>query len=54
MLESISFNLAIQNGKVNRSTQLWVMGVTATPIPEPASVGLLLAGGLVILRRRFR
>jgi len=46
------FAFSFANDATVGNTATWTASFTSSAIPEPASLGLLVAGGLLILRRR--
>lgn len=51
----IGLNFNIRAAGTNRDQEFYILGISATPIPEPSTYGLLFAAatlGVVIIRRR--
>ena len=47
-----SLTVIIQRYNNTDGTTYWADDVSVTPVPEPAALGLLAAGGLLVVRRR--
>ena len=52
LAELIEFNRTLSDADIRRVSEALGGEYNLTPIPEPASLGLLAVGGLTMLRRR--